>query len=163
VSFGRRSAGGAKEPPTRSALDTALSHLARREYSERELRQKLLGLGHETEAVDAALQRVLEDGYLSDQRYAAVATRSLISRGKGPRALKQKLGSAGIDAETAQAALPADIDWLAQAREVLQRRFGEAPAADAKEWGRRARFLLSRGYNESQVRAAVGPQPREKR
>lgn len=157
--MGTRRASAQSQPPRRSALEQALQYLARREHSQRELQRKLLGLGHVAEDVAQALRQLQTDGYLSDQRYAQMATRSLLARGKGPLLLRQKLGDAGIAGAMAEAALPTDLDWEQQARQVLQRRFGMEAPADLKAWAQRARFLLARGFGEHQVRAALGPRP----
>lgn len=120
----------------------------------------MLRAGHAPEQIQATLDALIEEGSLSNARYAAAATRSLIGRGKGPRAIRAKLAQAGIDAELGQAALPEDLDWTAQARALLQRRFAERAPETRQEWARRARFLLARGYTEAQVRTVMGSMPR---
>lgn len=146
--------------PVGTAFDCALRMVARRELSESEVAVRLREQGHVPEQIDAAITRLRESNYVNNERFAGMATRSMIGRGKGPRALRARLTEAGIDAETAEGALPEALDWAVQARDTLQRKFGEEPAADQREWSRRARFLLSRGFTESQVRTALGAMPR---
>lgn len=46
-----------------------------------------------------------------------------------------------------------DCDWRDLARRQLQRHYGRKPVADNKERGRRAAFLLRRGFDAATVSA----------
>lgn len=48
-----------------------------------------------------------------------------------------------------------DPDWLDAAREVRERRFGEACPGDSPSRARQARFLQQRGFTGHQVRKAL--------
>lgn len=148
-------------PPELKALDAAgararaLALLARREHSRAELSAKLARAGCPSESIGPLLDVLEADGLLSEQRYVDSKTRSLIGRGKGPLAIRAALGR-GLP-ESSDAA----PDWIAQARGVLRKRFGEVPPADRTETARRARFLASRGYTPTQIRAALDADPDE--
>ena len=74
---GRR-AGSRKEKP--SLLARAVSYLSRREYSRRELGEKLRRLGSEDDAkVDEVLDYLEEKGYLSNERFAEQFLRRTIA------------------------------------------------------------------------------------
>src|SRR2546430_5315050 len=82
-SGGRRTTPTAREPESAQAAYTeAVKRLARQPQSRDALRQRLLRLGYEDVAVDAALERAQADGYLNDQEYAAALVRRR-SRGRG--------------------------------------------------------------------------------
>ena len=53
-------------------LSAALAYLAKREYSELELRRKLLDRGADEAVVATALNSLKEKHYLDDARYAAM-------------------------------------------------------------------------------------------
>lgn len=128
----------------------ALRLLARREYGRRELEAKLLHAGYEAGNIREALDKLAASGYQDDQRYAEMLTRTRIRQGHGPLRLRQDLHRAGVDA-------PSDnsVDWLAQARSVYQKRFGSGAIADARDYARRARFLMGRGFTGDQVRQVL--------
>jgi regulatory protein len=139
-----------------NAYSLALRMLGAREQSTQQLKTKLLSKGASADAIVQAVDRLSADGYLSDQRFAQSATRSLSSRGKGPRAIQQKMHQAGISPGLSkQSLIDLDIDWLSKARELLERKFGEDAPIDKNAWAKRARFLIARGFTEDIVRKAL--------
>ena len=89
---GRR-AGSRKEKP--SLLARAVSYLSRREYSRRELGEKLRRLGSEDDAkVDEVLDYLEEKGYLSNERFAEQFLRAKASR-YGQSRLRMELRQRG--------------------------------------------------------------------
>lgn len=135
----------------------ALACLAQREHSRLELRRKLLASWKRAaeraqeepaegadEAVDAVLDSLSAQGLLSEPRYIESRLRT-----RAPR-----LGARRLAAELAQHGLaPEGEVWtqvLASEEEraaaLLERRFGTAPAPDARELARQVRFLVSRGF-----------------
>jgi regulatory protein len=132
----------------------ALRLLARREYGRLELRDKLLRAGCDAGDVALALDALVAAGYQDDVRYAEMLTRTRVRQGHGPLRLRQDLQRAGVES-----AANAEVNWLAQAQAVYQKRFGGTAPADAKDYARRARFLAGRGFTGDVIRrvlAAVG-------
>ncbi len=152
------------DPTNETAIrERALNLLARREHAPAELQRKLLSRGFDADAVAAVLHDLEQANLLSSQRYVEARVRQGISRGDGPRKIQARLKQAGVEpassAEFVDEAGDA-VDWLAQARALCQRRFGEDPPPTRKDWARRARFLSSRGYTEDVVRKVLGGIPR---
>lgn len=85
-----------KKKPYGTAYDRGLYLLAMRDHSRLELRRKLIQKGFEKSEVDQALEKLIEQKYLSDSRYSEVKARSLIRKGFGDRYINQKLGSQGL-------------------------------------------------------------------
>ncbi|MCB1587688.1 MAG: regulatory protein RecX [Xanthomonadales bacterium] len=141
----------------------AIVLLSRREHSPQELRNKLQSKGFPEDAVIDVMEALQRDGLLSSERFVEARLRQGLRQGHGPRRIRQRLREAGVDPAQLQHALEAhddDVDWLAQAREACDKRFGtEAPAA-AREWARRARFLQGRGFDEAVIRKLLGRCPR---
>jgi regulatory protein len=137
----------------RSAKDAALSLLARREHSQRELRNKLRRLGFEEEAIAEALTALAGDGYQSDSRTAQARIDASLRRGHGPVRIRAELDERGL--RGAGGVIDQDTDWLAAARSLIDRKFGDEPPADAREYARRARFLQARGYTGDVIRKAL--------
>ncbi|TCV97236.1 regulatory protein [Luteibacter rhizovicinus] len=141
-----------KPKAPRSAFDKALGLLARREHSQRELRQKLNRGGFARDESTAAVERLGDLGYQDDSRFAEVLVRSRIGQGYGPARIRAELKSQGIsDAAIRELLEAADVDWRVLASSQLRRRYG-GTSADPAERARRAQFLLRRGFAAATVR-----------
>ena len=142
--------------PKRSAYDKALGLLARREHSRRELKTKLRQGGYEGDETSAAIDRLGEQHYQDDDRFAEVLLRSRIAQGYGPMRLRVELKSHGVaDARIRELLDAADVDWDASAVAQLRRRYGGTGTADPAERTRRAQFLLRRGFAAATVRSVT--------
>jgi regulatory protein len=133
----------------------ALRLLTGRDYSQAELRRRLLDKGFAATRVDDALQRCLELGYLDDARYALNRATTLMTRGRavGPRILLD-LKQRGVSNELACQALEQARELCDEEellRSLLQRRFPDFSynSAPAKERRRVVHFLQRRGFSIS--------------
>lgn len=135
----------------------ALALLNRREHARHELRRKLLAALPEGEPlVDEALDRLEAKGWLSDARYASARARHRAGAGQGPRRIRAELAQQGIgDAAAEDALAECDTDWTLRARDLLGRRHTPAELADPKTRNRAIAFLLRRGFDLDQARAAL--------
>lgn len=137
----------------------ALRLLASREHSRVELRSKLGGGQEDEQTVEAVLDRLLELGLQSDERYAQAYVRSKGLR-FGATRLRHELAQRGIAREIVDATLEQLSgddgigDEIERAREVWSRKFGTQPQ-DAKEWARQARFLQARGFSPGVIRQVL--------
>ena len=131
---------------------TALRLLARRDYGTAELQRRLLAKGFAAAAVDRAVARATELGYLDDARYVERLTRSLLETGRaaGPR-LTLELRRRGLAEELIAAAATAvhvaGSEEVAL-RDLISRRFADFDyaAADSKARRRVIHFLQRRGF-----------------
>ncbi|WP_233842009.1 regulatory protein RecX [Dyella sp. 2HG41-7] len=141
------------EKPKPSAYSKALGLLARREHSRRELRQKLDRSGYAKDEAGEALDRLGEQQYQDDDRFAEALIRNRSAQGYGPMRLRAELKSHGLaDARIRTLLDAADIDWAESAAAQLRRRYGAKGSADPAERARRAQFLLRRGFPAATVR-----------
>lgn len=127
--------------------NTALNMLARREYSQAELRSRLTDrFPEQLEAVDAALLRLIDTGLQADERYAEAFLRSQINRSRGPVRIKHEARQKGV----AELVLPLlddwDVDWFELALDAARRKLGSSDPSDQKTRARIARFLAYRGF-----------------
>ncbi|MGB0134802.1 regulatory protein RecX [Dokdonella sp.] len=137
-----------------SAYNKALGLLTRREQSERELKAKLARGGYSGEESSEAIDALKKQKYQSDSRFAEMLARSRAANGYGPRRIAAELKSQGVDDSAARSAIDGlECDWTDLGRQQLQRHYGSKPAADLKERGKRAAFLLRRGFDASTVSA----------
>ena len=88
-----------------SGYDAGLRALVGREHSTLELKRKLIRKGHSPDVVDAVVDRLQQDGALSDERFVDVFVRSRIQRGDGPIKIRLALSERGIFDRTATEAL----------------------------------------------------------
>lgn len=137
----------------------ALRYLAGREHSRAELLRKLAPHEEEPGQIERVLDELQAKGFISEERVVA----SVLNRraaGLGAARLRQELQAKGIDAQRVREAVAQLHDSeLERARSVWLKRFG-APPADAREWARHMRFLLSRGFAGDVVRRVVPDAPR---
>ena len=144
---------GSPDKPERSAYDKALGLLARREHSRRELKTKLRRSGYEGEEATAAIDRLGEQHYQDDQRFAEILVRSRAGQGYGPQRIRAELKTHGVTEERIRELLEeAEVDWDVSALDQLRRRYGGKAPADHAERARRAQFLLRRGFAAATVR-----------
>ena len=70
--------------------------------------------------------------------------------------IRAELAQHGIDTVSIEAALATcEVDWAAQARELVQRRFGPDKPVDRKDYARRGAFLQRRGFDLDSIRHAL--------
>jgi len=148
-------------PVASSALDSALRILARRDHTCKELAGKLRQKGFERAAIDGALKRSRELGYLDDARTAMAIAGHLAERGYGPLRIRYTLGQKGVDGAIVEKAMSRCGDEAAQvhrARQLLEKKaasFGR----EADPWVRRqkaGRFLAGRGFSSAVINRAIG-------
>ena len=117
-----------------------------REHSRAELRAKLAEHAAPTDDLDALLDDLSAQGWLSDERAALSLVRSKAQQW-GSRRLKQALQTKGVGAEVITEAMSGLAHTeVHRAAQVWQRKFGQPPA-DATERARQMRFLLARGFS----------------
>lgn len=136
-----------RQDQPRSLMARGIDALSRREYSRKELREKLvqaLEAGQSASEVDAVLDELESKKYLNNERYARSRVRMRSAR-YGNRRLAYELAMKGIDAEEVQEALQEAGDEFERAWAVWSRRYGNPPE-DYKEKTRQARFLAARGF-----------------
>lgn len=138
--------------PARPAKHYALWLLGRREWSAKELGQRLKLKGYPEAEIAQCLEYLAVQGLQDDARYAEMRVRSK-ARQLGNRRLKQDLATKGIDPETVAQAMGDLSDEHERARAAASRFEGKplTPALNAKAW----RFLMSRGFGSDAVKAAL--------
>ncbi|TLX53033.1 recombination regulator RecX [Stutzerimonas nosocomialis] len=125
----------------------AMDLLARREHGRVELLRKLRQRGAPAELVEAALDRLVEEGLLSETRYLESYVRSRANAGYGPLRIREELSQRGLPRTDIERALrESGFDWGQQLRELWQRKFAGEPPRDARERAKQGRFLSYRGY-----------------
>lgn len=130
-----------------SVRQIALGLLARREHSRFELEQKLLKRGVGREHIRPELDRLVDEGWLSDARYLEALIRRRALAGYGPYRIRDELLKQGIPAaDIAEALQQSEFDWLAVLQSVWCRKYAGCLPQNAQERAQQARFLTYRGF-----------------
>ncbi|QIZ75567.1 regulatory protein RecX [Ferrimonas lipolytica] len=132
--------------------------LSRRDHSRGELQRKMHSRGFSSEQIEAAIGRVIDFGYLDDERFAHSFVRYRSQRGLGPQRLRSDLRERQVDTELIKAALAqTEVDFFESCLALRQRKFGEALPADFKERAKQQRYLAYRGFSMDMIRYALSP------
>jgi regulatory protein len=137
------------------AFAAGLRLLARREHSTLELTRKLDQRGFTAAAIEPALERLREDGYLSDARFAGALARHRAAQGYGDLRIRAELAQHGLEQALADGALEElGGDWAEQALAQARRHFLKPPET-AEARARVLRYLIQRGFAPGVARAAL--------
>ena len=125
----------------------AMDLLARREHGWVELTRKLRQRGAPDELIEAALERLTQEGLLSEARYLQAYIAYKARAGYGPLRIREALSQRGLNrGDIEQALREAQVDWSEQLQQVWQRKFAAALPRDPRERAKQVRFLSYRGY-----------------
>jgi SOS response regulatory protein OraA/RecX len=128
------------------ALAVATRALARRDFSECGLRERLLRAGVPPAEAEEAIGALLRAGLVNDGRFAVSRAQALAERGKGNAAIRFDLQQQALAAEKIESALGSLEPERERAERVIARRGGGVATA---------RLLARRGFDEDAVEAAV--------
>ena len=136
-----------KEPSLRVR---ALRHLARREYTRKELDRLLAPHAESEDEVTQILDDFSQRGWLSETRAAEQIVHA--RRGRyGPARVRRDLEAKGVSAELVSSTIATLKEGeLESARAVWHRKFRE-PAINAAERAKQARFLMGRGFSSEVI------------
>ncbi|HKJ82578.1 MAG TPA: regulatory protein RecX [Mariprofundaceae bacterium] len=117
--------------------------------------RRLASKGYEETCVQHTLKRLVDDGYLSEERFAEGFLRTRMVRGETPRLAAMRARQRGVDAGAVERALHEaedGFDRLSTCRELLGRRDPQGLRhSDARLWQRHARYLKNKGFDASTI------------
>ncbi|VAW88325.1 Regulatory protein RecX [hydrothermal vent metagenome] len=127
--------------------------LSRREHAVAELHRKLVNKGFDEGFVDEALAKLVDDGLLSDARYAESYVRFRMNKGFGPVRIREELRLRGVASELVGEYVNfQDRCWSETARNAWQKRFGGEFPEDMKARAKQLQFLQYRGFTSDQTK-----------
>ena len=136
----------------KTLYERALSLLARREHSAKELTVKLTKITPQPDKVHSVITKLVALGLQSDARFAESYVRHRADRGFGALRIKLELKQRGIATKWIDSAIcQANIDWAALAHKVRCRRFDNHAPSDDKARAKAQRFLYQRGFSHEQI------------
>lgn len=126
--------------------------LARREHGRVELTRKLRQRGALPEMIDAALDRLTEEGLLSESRYLVSFVSYRARSGHGPLRIREELSQRGLQRADIELAIrESGINWQEQLEDTWRRKFSGHLPIDARERAKQGRFLGYRGYSMEMI------------
>lgn len=140
---------------SRCAFISALRLISYRDYSCKELTVKLVRKGHDQEYAENAVKKLVEYGYLNDERYAESVLQTLNERkGLSSNAIRNELIKRGISREVADNTVQMlDIDPVFRIIELLNTKFSRK-ISDEKGVKRTIASLQRMGYRWSDINSA---------
>ena len=158
------------ESARRKMMNKALDLLSMRDYSRRELADKLvtkawekkeqkdMDLGSLKQQASDICDRLEELGLLNEERFARSYVDELIRRKHLSRSgLKTALIQKGVQRDIIETVLEeVDVDPVEQIRELLATKFRNRDLSDEKQKTRTVNALLRLGYRYNEIHAAMG-------
>ncbi len=144
--------------PRRAKL-RAMNLLQLRDYTEKQLRDKLLGGGYPESVADQAVEYVKSFRYIDDLRYAGDYLAAFAGR-KSLRRMEQDLQQRGVSKDIIEQAA---ADWqqdggqdeLRMACALLKKKHYDKDSCDRKQQQRLYNFLAYRGFSGEIIRKAL--------
>ncbi|MBE6736363.1 MAG: regulatory protein RecX [Ruminococcaceae bacterium] len=160
------------ESARRKMMNKALDLLSLRDYSRRELSDKLvtkawekkeqkdMDLGSLKQQASDICDRLEELGLLNEERFARSYVDELIRRKHLSRSgLRTALIQKGVQRDIIETVLEeVDVDPVEQIRELLETKFKTRDLSDEKQKTRTVNALLRLGYRYNEIHAAMGDQ-----
>lgn len=134
----------------------AVDLLARREYSRRELFDRLSRRVDDLNRLDEVMDQLEEVDYLSDRRCATMLARQRLNQGYGVRRIRFDLQQKGIASDLIEQAIDElEADWGEVATDVVLRKYGGRAPRDFKEKAKWMRHLQGRGFGFDEIDQAL--------
>lgn len=137
-------------------LASGMRLLAMREHSVKEISNKLLAKTESPDVAYAVIDELVQNKYLSDERFAESFVRSRSNKGFGPIKIRSELKNKGVANHLIAEYLDMNSAiWFDSARELHQKKYGNVPLEDYKGWAKRARFMQSRGFTMEHIQVTL--------
>jgi len=141
----------------------AMNLLTMREHSVKELHAKLAKKFESNELISEVIQKLLEDGLQSDERFTEAFVKMRLRQGKGALVIRMELKEKGIPNSLIEKFITKseeshgeNIDWNQMALKAYVKKYGKTPdfrnsLSDLKEKAKRVRFLTARGFSSANI------------
>ena len=121
--------------------------LARREHSAFEIRRKLKQRDIAESEIEEAIERLQQEGLLSDQRYAEAYIHMRMGKGYGPMRIALELKERGVaESDYGHYLYTSDMDWNSVLKAAYEKKYGSETCDDYQQKAKRIRYLQYRGF-----------------
>jgi len=130
--------------------------LTRREHSQKELLDKLALKGYERSATQSVVDKLAEEGWQSNERFAESYARYRIKKGFGPVKIAFELRQRGVmDVDLDAVVLDLADGWLDLLQQLYLKKYAVDETLSQKEWLKRSRFLQQRGFSHEMIKTVL--------
>jgi len=146
-----------KPEKVNKAIAYACRVLGMQEHSQKSLGQKLKLKGYNSPEIAQAIEFLLENNWLSEQRFCEVFIRSKINRGQGLTRIQYELARKGISQPMIEQTLSrVEVNWQRECDQVTLRKIrASSIESNMKDRQKLERFLRYRGFSGEQVRKSM--------
>lgn len=139
------------------AVAYACRLLGIREYSKKLIKGKLREKGYEPDVTSRTLEILVENGWLSDQRFCSAFVRSRVAKGQGLMRIQFELSQKGISGAMFESTIESlEVDWQAICDATAKKKIASVKdIKDLKDRLKVERFLQYRGFSNSEIRIAM--------
>lgn len=135
----------------------ALRYLSRREYSEKELKSKLMARGCDKDIAESVVVRLKQENLVCDIRFSKALVNVRVRGGYGPLRISRELLDRGVESDIVDELMQKrNGEWESQITRVIQNKYGEKQMHLPEDWVKRANFLRRRGFTTAQIQCALG-------
>jgi len=121
--------------------------LARREHSAFEIRRKLKQKDIADAEIEQAVERLQQEGLLSDERYAEAYIHMRKGKGYGPLRIALELKERGVaESDYGHCLYAGDMDWRSVLKAAYDKKYANGSCDDYREKAKRIRYLQYRGF-----------------
>lgn len=140
----------------------ALNLLARRDYTEHEIKRKLIFKGYTSTDVEMVVADLIQAGLVNNIRFAENYIYSRRRKGYGPIRISVELQNSGVSEDViAELIKITDNAWFSEIRKVWQKYFKGKLPIDYKDRAKQMRFLQYRGFTREQIDTVLTTQDEE--
>jgi len=133
-----------------------IGFLTRREHSQQELLNKLALKGYECSATQSVVDKLAEEGWQSDDRFAESYARYRIKKGFGPVKIAYELRQRGVVGfELEPVVLDLADGWLDLLQQLYHKKYADEQALSQKDRLKRSRFLQQRGFSHEMIKTVL--------
>ena len=122
-----------------------MDYLSRREHSSKEIFQKMSQRVESREMLEDTINGLVDDGLLSDERFAESYFQSRKNRGYGPLRIRNELKQRGVG-DQIFSPLSDEIEWSEFALEALKKKVRGDMPTETKDILKLKKFLNYRGF-----------------
>ena len=125
--------------------------LSRREHSEKEIYMKLIKFVESKTRLNDEIEKLKNEGLLSDARFSEAYMRSRFNSGFGPVRIKYELNKKGVSNILIDRALiETDLDWDQKMTDEYKKKYDSNRTKD-QNFLKISKFLLYRGFDLEKI------------
>ena len=136
--------------------------LSIREHSQKQMSQKLTNKGFEPSVIASCIDYLVENDWLSDERFCNSFIRSKADKGQGLKKIRSELVLQGIEHQTIYQQLQEEnIDWQNVCIKALKKKLGIFSCDDIpkhitfRQKIKLENFLRFRGFSAEEIKVAI--------